>query len=73
MNYNMWIELSNEDLEMILANLDESEKECLPVAYSIMQKIVGVINRKPGEAELVDTFKSIAANLSSIQEMKKQK
>ncbi len=69
----MWVELSNEDLEMILANLDESEKEYLPIAYNIMQKIVGVINRKPGEEELVDTFKSIAANLSSIQKMNEQK
>ena len=69
----MRIELSNEDLEMILANLDESEKECLPVAYRIMQKVVGVINRKHGEAELVDIFKSIAANLSLIQEMNEQK
>ena len=58
---------------MILANLDESEKECLPFAYNIMQKIVGFVNRTSGQPELVDTFKSIAATLSLIQEMNEQK
>ena len=63
----MWIKLSNEDLERIITNLDETEKDGLPIAYNIMQKIVGILNEPySGRSEMVDVFKSVAATLSEL-------
>ncbi len=61
--------LTNEDLKKILGNMDETEIACLPTIYNVVQKIVGVINEKPGRAEIVDMFKSVAVNISLINEM----
>ena len=61
--------LTNKDLGMILSDLEDSEKECLPFACNIIQKIVGVLMREPGRAKLVDVFRYVSTNLSLLNEM----
>lgn len=62
-------ELTNEDVERIILNLDETEKNSLPIAYSILQKIVGIlIEPYSGRSEMVDIFRSVASTLSEISE-----
>lgn len=62
-------ELTNKDVERIILNLDETEKNSLPIAYSILQKIVGIlIEPYSGRSEMVDIFRSVASTLSEISE-----
>lgn len=62
-------ELTNEDVERIILNLDETEKNSLLIAYSILQKIVGIlIEPYSGRSEMVDIFRSVALTLSKISE-----
>ena len=61
------LDLTKEDVERIRINLDETEKNSLPIAYNIMQKIVGVLNEPySGRSELVDVFKTAASLVSEI-------
>ena len=63
-------ELTKEDLKGVVANLDENEKDCLPIAYSIMQKIAGIlIEPYSGRSEMADIFRSMASTLSEISEI----
>ncbi len=62
----MWFELRKEDIELVSNSLESDEIKCLSQAYQIMQKIVGVINKEPGQADLVDTFKAVAATIDKL-------
>ena len=61
--------LTKEDLERISTNLDETEKDCLPIAYNIMQKIIGILDEPhSGRSEMVDVFKSVATSLFELSD-----
>jgi len=62
-------ELNNEDVERIILNLDGTEKNSLPIACSIFQKIAGIlIEPYSGRSEMADIFRSVASTLSEISE-----
>ncbi len=62
----MWFELRKEDIELVSNSLESEEIECLPQAQQIMLKIVGAVNKEPGRADLVDTFKAVVATLDKL-------
>ena len=62
----MWFELRKEDIELVCNSLESEEIKCLPLVYQIMQKIVGAVDKEPGRADLVDTFKAVAATIDKI-------
>lgn len=62
----MWFELRKEDFELVIKSLESEEIKGLPQAYQVMQKIAGIVNKEPGRADLVDTFKAVAATIDKL-------
>lgn len=68
-----FVRLTKEEEEQVLNSLDPNEKESLPFAESILQKIAGVYINKAGYCpEMTGIYQNVAGVLSELKEKKAQ-
>lgn len=63
-----FVRLTEDEKKVVLSSLDPKEKEFIPFAESILQKIAGVYINKPGyHPEMADLYRYAASTLSDLR------
>lgn len=60
------VDLTKEEKQKVLQDLDQNEKDSLPTTVSILQKIAGVYINQPGSSEQADLYRSVANVLTNL-------
>ena len=60
------IRLSEEEKQMVLISLSQKEKDVLPIAGSILQRIAGIYINKEGNPEMADMYRLVAGTFSDL-------
>lgn len=69
-----FVRLTEKEKSEVLSNLEQAEKDILPIAESIMQKIAGVyINRADYHPEIADIYRNVASSISDLIAFEKKK
>ncbi len=64
-----FVRLSEEEKQIVLSSLGQSEKDVLPIAESILQRIAGIyINKANYHPEMADLYRMVAGVLSDLKE-----
>ena len=51
---------------MVLISLSQKEKDVLPIAGSILQRIAGIYINKEGNPEMADMYRLVAGTFSDL-------
>lgn len=63
-----FVRLKEEEKGILLSNLDSTEKDSLPIAESILQKIAGIYINKAGyHPEMADLYRFVASTLYDLR------
>lgn len=61
--------LTEEEKNVVLSSLDSKEKDSIPFAESILQKIAGIYINKAGyHPEMADFYRYAASTLSDLRD-----
>ena len=62
-----FVRLTEDEKNAVLSSLDPKEKDSIPMAESILQKIAGIYINKAGyHPEMADIYRSVAGILSDL-------